>query len=90
VENYKAAQIPLETFVTDTQYMNSDQDFTTSSSYPLDQFQTFVQMLHNGSQRWVRKVSFPRLLAGFSLAPSRSFWLPAMHGFAASPIDACT
>lgn len=54
VEKYKDAQIPLETFVTDLQYMDKNQDFTTSDSYPLDQFKAFVQMLHTGNQRWVR------------------------------------
>lgn len=39
VTNYTAANIPLETFVTDSQYMDSDQDFTLSPTYSLPDFQ---------------------------------------------------
>ena len=58
VANYIQNQIPLETFLTDIQYMNQNQDFTLSDSYPLDEFQAFVARLHNNSQRWVRGLSF--------------------------------
>ena len=57
VANYIQNQIPLETFVTDIQYLNQNQDFTLSDSYPLNEFQTFVARLHNNSQRWVRALS---------------------------------
>jgi len=33
------ARIPLETFVTDSQYMDKDQDFTFSADYAVDDFQ---------------------------------------------------
>ena len=39
VESYMQAQIPLETFVTDSQYMDKDQDFTFSADYAVDDFQ---------------------------------------------------
>lgn len=35
VDSYRYAGIPLETFVSDSQYMDGDQDFTLSASYPL-------------------------------------------------------
>lgn len=35
VDSYRYANIPLETFVSDSQYMDGDQDFTLSASYPL-------------------------------------------------------
>ena len=61
VANYKAAQIPLETFVSDIQYMNASQDFTLSSSYDLPDLQAFVWQLHAAGQRWVGclRGSFP-------------------------------
>lgn len=39
VESYMQARIPLETFVTDSQYMDNDQDFTFSADYAVDDFQ---------------------------------------------------
>lgn len=67
VENYTLSGIPLETFVTDTPYLDHQQDFTLSSDYPLSEFQAFVKRLHNADQRWVRvllghDVSLPHLL----------------------------
>ncbi len=53
VANYIQNQIPLETFLTDIQYMNQNQDFTLSDQYPQSEFATFVANLHNNSQRWV-------------------------------------
>lgn len=53
VENYTLSGIPLETFVTDTPYMDQYQDFTVSSDYPLDKFQAFIKKLHSANQRWV-------------------------------------
>lgn len=38
-KNYSAYNIPLETFVTDSQYMDRDQDFTLSDTYQLADFQ---------------------------------------------------
>lgn len=70
VANYAQNQIPLETFVTDIQYLNQNQDFTLSDLYPLNEFQTFVERLHNNSQRWVRGLHVPCLAC-------MCFWLPA-------------
>ena len=53
VQRYAEAQIPLETFVTDIQYMNGSQDFTLSEYYPLPAMQAFVAQLHAAGQRWV-------------------------------------
>ncbi|KAK9915638.1 hypothetical protein WJX75_001864 [Coccomyxa subellipsoidea] len=53
VESYMQAQIPLETFVTDSQYMDKDQDFTFSADYALDDFQNFRTLLDKNGQRWV-------------------------------------
>lgn len=53
VANYIQNQIPLETFLTDIQYMDQNQDLTLSSQYPLGEFSAFVTNLHNNSQRWV-------------------------------------
>jgi hypothetical protein len=46
VESYMQAQIPLETFVTDSQYMDKDQDFTFSADYAVDDFQVASQTQH--------------------------------------------
>lgn len=69
VANYIQNQIPLETFVTDIQYLKQNQDFTLSDSYPLNELQTFVARLHNNSQRWVRGCLF---CVGLHVP---SFWL---------------
>eukprot|EP00884_Botryococcus_braunii_P020446 jgi/Botrbrau1/7085/Bobra.0165s0107.1 len=53
VKNYSAFNIPLETFVTDSQYMDKDQDFTVSPTYQLTEFQAFIASLHAAGQRWV-------------------------------------
>ena len=53
VAKYKAAQIPLETFVSDIQYANASQAFTLSSNYDLSGMQAFVAQLHAAGQRWV-------------------------------------
>jgi hypothetical protein len=43
VKNYSAFNIPLETFVTDSQYMDKDQDFTLSPTYLLSDFQVLLR-----------------------------------------------
>eukprot|EP00884_Botryococcus_braunii_P003098 jgi/Botrbrau1/1278/Bobra.0163s0061.1 len=53
VDSYRYANIPLETFVSDSQYMDGDQDFTLSPSYPLPAMKAFVDKLHANGQRWV-------------------------------------
>ncbi len=39
VDSYAYAKIPLETFVTDSQYMNHDQDFTLGVEFNVSSFQ---------------------------------------------------
>ena len=39
VDSYAYAKIPLETFVTDSQYMLHDQDFTLGEEFPVGTFQ---------------------------------------------------
>lgn len=39
VDSYAYAKIPLETFVTDSQYMLHDQDFTLGEEFPVSTFQ---------------------------------------------------
>ena len=39
VDSYAYAKIPLETFVTDSQYMLHDQDFTLGEEFPVSMFQ---------------------------------------------------
>ena len=39
VDGYIYAGIPLETLVTDSQYMDNDQDFTFSKDFPVDSMQ---------------------------------------------------
>ena len=53
VANYIQNEIPLETFLTDIQYMNNYQDFTLSDEYSQSEFSGFVNQLHNNGQRWV-------------------------------------
>ena len=54
VDGYTNAGIPLETFVSDSQYMDYDQDFTLGAKFPLADMQAFVARLHSKGQRWVR------------------------------------
>ena len=54
VDGYAGAGIPLETFVSDSQYMDHDQDFTLGAAFPLAEMQAFVARLHGSGQRWVR------------------------------------
>ena len=54
VDGYAGAGIPLETFVSDSQYMDHDQDFTLGATFPLGEMQAFVARLHARGQRWVR------------------------------------
>ncbi|CAL5218429.1 g109 [Coccomyxa viridis] len=51
VQSYAYFKIPLETFVTDSQYMDHDQDFTISPDF--EPFGDFVAMLNKNGQRWV-------------------------------------
>ena len=39
VDGYAAAGVPLETFVSDSQYMDRDQDFTLGDAFPLYEMQ---------------------------------------------------
>lgn len=43
VDSYAYAKIPLETFVTDSQYMNHDQDFTLGVEFNASSFQVRVE-----------------------------------------------
>jgi len=54
VDGYRAAGIPLETFVSDSQYMRADQDFTLGAAFPPADMRAFVAGLHGRGQRWVR------------------------------------
>ena len=53
VDGYAGAGIPLETFVSDSQYMDHDQDFTLGAKFPPGEMQAFVAGLHSRGQRWV-------------------------------------
>ncbi|KAK9822226.1 hypothetical protein WJX81_001471 [Elliptochloris bilobata] len=53
LEGYANASIPLDTFVSDSQYMDHDQDFTLGATFPMDQMKAFVAMLRRQNQRWV-------------------------------------
>jgi len=54
VDGYRSAGIPLGTFVSDSQYMRADQDFTLGAAFPPAGMQAFVAGLHGRGQRWVR------------------------------------
>ena len=51
--SYIQNEIPLETFLTDIQYMDNYQDFTLSDQYSEGEFSDFVNQLHTNGQRWV-------------------------------------
>ncbi|KAK9845865.1 hypothetical protein WJX81_004565 [Elliptochloris bilobata] len=53
VDAYEAAGVPLETFISDSQYMDHDQDFTLGYGFHLYDMQVFVAKLHANGQRWV-------------------------------------
>ena len=53
VDGYAGAGIPLETFVSDSQYMDLNQDFTLGATFALGEMQAFVAGLHSRGQRWV-------------------------------------
>ncbi|KAK9831002.1 hypothetical protein WJX81_007621 [Elliptochloris bilobata] len=53
VDGYVYAGIPLETLVTDSQYMDKDQDFTFSKDFPEESMQALVGRMHANRQRWV-------------------------------------
>ena len=53
VADYIQNEIPLETFLTDIQYMNDYQDFSLSNEYSQSEFSDFVNQLHKNGQRWV-------------------------------------
>jgi alpha-glucosidase (family GH31 glycosyl hydrolase) len=77
VANYIQNQIPLETFLTDIQYMDQNQDFTLSNQYPLSEFATFVANLHNNSQRWASHHCFRNVCLSSSLELSETRAGPA-------------
>ena len=53
LNGYGNASIPLETFVSDSQYMDHDQDFTFGYTFPRDQMKASpaLQILPNSAQR---------------------------------------
>ena len=44
VDGYASAGVPLETFVSDSQYMDRDQDFTLGDAFPLYEMQARLTM----------------------------------------------
>jgi hypothetical protein len=58
VTNYTKFNIPLETFVTDSQYMDKDKDFTLSNTYALADFQ--VNIWPNGTSHATNMTLRPR------------------------------
>ena len=54
VENYKKAEIPLDTMWNDIDYMENYLDFTTDSdNYPEEELKSFVEELHAHGQHYV-------------------------------------
>lgn len=54
VQNYSAAQIPLDTIWTDIDHMSQYEDFTWDPvNYPQSQVASFVQQLHANNQQYV-------------------------------------
>ena len=56
VQGYRDAAIPLETFVSDSQYMDEDQGFTFGAEgdrFAKSKLKAFVADLHAHGQRWV-------------------------------------
>ena len=53
VESYAAAGIPLETFVSDSQYMDEDRIFTWGRDFDRPAMRDFVSFLHGNGQRWI-------------------------------------
>ncbi|EIE21337.1 hypothetical protein COCSUDRAFT_56560 [Coccomyxa subellipsoidea C-169] len=53
LNGYGKASIPLETFVSDSQYMNHDEDFTLGDKFPLADMKDFLNRSKAQGQRWV-------------------------------------
>lgn len=54
VENFKKANIPLDTIWNDIDYMENYLDFTTDPvNYPEDQLRGFIEELHANGQQYV-------------------------------------
>jgi alpha-glucosidase/alpha-D-xyloside xylohydrolase len=54
VDNFKKAQIPLDTMWNDIDYMDSYKCFTHDKErFPLDTWRPFVDQLHNDGQHYV-------------------------------------
>lgn len=54
VENFKKAEIPLDTMWNDIDYMENYLDFTTDSeNYPEEELASFVEELHAHGQHYV-------------------------------------
>ncbi|EIE19743.1 hypothetical protein COCSUDRAFT_31111 [Coccomyxa subellipsoidea C-169] len=53
LNGYGNASIPLETFVSDSQYMNHDEDFTLGDKFPLAEMKDFMNRIKAQGQRWV-------------------------------------
>lgn len=53
VESYEAAGIPLETFVSDSQYMDEDRIFTWGRGFERPAMRDFVAFLHETGRKWV-------------------------------------
>ena len=53
VESYASAGIPLETFVSDSQYMDEDRIFTWGKDFSRSEMRDFVGFLHDSGRKWI-------------------------------------
>lgn len=75
VENYKKANIPLDTMWNDIDYMQNYLDFTTDAvNYPEHELKKFIEELHEGGQHYVLILD-PGMCLSITICP------PELHFF---------
>jgi len=75
VENYKKANIPLDTMWNDIDYMQNYLDFTTDAvNYPEHELKKFIEELHEGGQQYVLILDPGMCLSNHNLSTRASFY----------------
>jgi hypothetical protein len=90
VENYKKANIPLDTMWNDIDYMQNYLDFTTDAvNYPEHELKKFIEELHEGGQQYVLILD-PGMCLSIIICPPELHLIlnchqPTLRNFLSSP-----